>query len=261
MTMNNKPTEIKDGDIYFSPDEILDIFGEAGLMPEEDVAKEKSMLKHQGPGAHESGSPQSAHGKRGSSSVEQGKEKPATDRFREMVMEADGGFTYHPLKNAPQSGFVVSVKPENNVRVHKDEITVADIARYIKKHRQATIDEDTLYIGGWHDPEDGMVHLDTPNVIDDEQEAIALARKHNERAIFNLSTFQVHEVVGIDERDEREKEKARAYDSVSRGRRGLERHSDKHVYGSDGSGADRIGVATARIRAIRKRLEQQRGDV
>lgn len=258
--MKNKPTATDKLEIVFSEDELLDMLGDVGLMPEQEVAKQKSLLKHNGPGPHESGSPQQAHAGNGASSVKEERKKPPTGSFADAVLESGGGFTYHPVKDAPKKGFVVSVSPQNNERIHVDKITPADIARYIKKHRKATIDTKDMYIGGWHDPEDGMVHLDTPHVVENEAEAIRFAKKHNERAIFNLSTAKVVEVVTRDERDEREKKKAYQNNSFRSGGAGLAGGIVRYVQSNDRQGADRIRDARAKISAIRKRLENGQSD-
>ena len=73
--MKNKPTATDKLEIVFSEDELLDMLGDVGLMPEQEVAKQKSLLKHNGPGPHESGSPQQAHAGNGASSVKEERKK------------------------------------------------------------------------------------------------------------------------------------------------------------------------------------------
>ena len=85
----------------------------------------------------------------------------------------------------PKYGFVVGgIVPEKSCDMDNRE----DVKNlYNRLHSQAGLElerELAVVIGTW--VEDGRIVFDLCNVLDDEQEALALAKKRGERAIYDL---------------------------------------------------------------------------
>lgn len=85
----------------------------------------------------------------------------------------------------PEYGFVVGgIVPEKSVKM--DDVSAFKQA-YNRLYFQAGLElerELAVIIGTW--VEDGKIVFDLCNVLDVEQEALALAKKRGERAIFDL---------------------------------------------------------------------------
>ena len=102
----------------------------------------------------------------------------------------DGGFTYQPIAKAePSGGYGVSVFPGREKVIKASEITEKDISDYIEKNKDVFDESPENFLGGWHDPETGNVHLDISRVVSTVEEAAALGQKHNQKAIFDFQTF------------------------------------------------------------------------
>ena len=85
----------------------------------------------------------------------------------------------------PKYGFVVGgIVPEKSVKI--DDVSAFKQA-YNRLYSQAGLElerELAVIIGTW--VEDDKIVFDLCNVLDDEQEALALAKKRGERAIYDL---------------------------------------------------------------------------
>ena len=142
------------------------------------------LRKHMGPGPHPDGSPQSVHGRLG-------------NRTLADKVESSGGFTYSPVGNkSPKSGYAMALNPMYEERVPLRDFGPDHVAEYRKKWA-AVLAEPNNYLGAW--VQDGYVYLDVSVVVSDESEAMDVARQNQQRAIFNLSTFEEIEVMGLDE--------------------------------------------------------------
>jgi hypothetical protein len=67
------------------------------------------------------------------------------------------------------------------------ELTLGDVLEFLL--RQA----DTLALpgrvfGGWRDPFDGRIYLDVSILVEDREQALALAREHDQLAVFDFWT-------------------------------------------------------------------------
>jgi hypothetical protein len=132
---------------------------------------------HQGPGPHQSGSPQSVHGaKRGGRlSQEMGK---------------SGGFTYQPIANqTPKTGFVVAAFPERQHRISRAEYAKdarGEIDRYDKAQHSFIAEDPQRHLGGWDDKVTGDVFLDVTVINATDEEGVKLGGDTDQYAIWDL---------------------------------------------------------------------------
>jgi len=144
-------------------------------------------VKHLGPGPHPSGSDQDVHGGGGGGG---GAETVDDDETTEQGLYdrifAKGGATYQPtIEFSPTTGFSVSTHPELSEIIDVDKFKPTDIAKYVTKNQKMWSDV-TNHFGAWHDTDEDKVWLDVISVIADKKEAIDLAVKHNQKAIYDL---------------------------------------------------------------------------
>lgn len=103
----------------------------------------------------------------------------------------DGGFSRNPIHDtSPTSGYMVSYEANgrNNKVVSWDKLKTSHLAAHAKANEDL-LQDPSNFQGGWNDPETGLVHLDISRNVQDKDEAIALAKKNNQIAIFDLKTF------------------------------------------------------------------------
>lgn len=106
------------------------------------------------------------------------------------LQEPDGGFTINPRTGeAVTSGYAVAMFPERSKEVAVRDVTAADLKSYVDNNR-SVLDTDGNMFGAWHDPETGIAWLDVSRVTAGKETAIALAKKQNQIAIFDFSTFE-----------------------------------------------------------------------
>jgi len=85
----------------------------------------------------------------------------------------------------PKYGYVVGgIVPEKSCDMDNESAFKHTYNRLVYQAELALERESVVVIGTW--VEDGKIVFDLCNVIDDEQEALALAAKRGERAIFDL---------------------------------------------------------------------------
>ena len=126
----------------------------------------------------------------------------ASDATAETLVakaKSDGGFTHHPTKGTPTSGYIVSSDTkekrgkivdltDSNVDVKKE------VSAYLQKNEGHLGPNE--YIGGYvqkSDPKDGekegkavALHLDISNHFSDKDEAIRLGRKRNQISVWDV---------------------------------------------------------------------------
>lgn len=86
-----------------------------------------------------------------------------------------------------ENGYQVCINSEEITSKHLD--TILDIVKHYK----------LLNYGIWFNENDGLYYMDTNSIhVDDFMEACDLAKAHNQKAIFNWSTF---DDIRIDEED------------------------------------------------------------
>jgi len=83
----------------------------------------------------------------------------------------------------------VSIFPDRTQRFHGKAIPRADIHKYIMDNADLLRDP-RLSVGIWFDKKSGVTYLDVVVTIDDYDTAFALGKRYNQKAIFNLKTFQ-----------------------------------------------------------------------
>ncbi len=109
-----------------------------------------------------------------------------------------GGCTYHFKRGniAGQIGYAVSC--------HKQHETVLDssimplshelVQMYYAFHRDLLIpkkySKQSYCLGTWHDAKSNKIYLDVVRVVADKVDALALAKKHNQLAIFDLKRLK-----------------------------------------------------------------------
>jgi hypothetical protein len=103
----------------------------------------------------------------------------------QRVTVADGGFTIDPATlDDVTDGYAVSVNPEHE-RIYA-EVTPGTIMSYMITNEAALAAPGAL-LGGWRDPADGRIYLDMPTLVHDREQALALARTHDELAVYDFA--------------------------------------------------------------------------
>lgn len=101
-------------------------------------------------------------------------------------LRRNGGFTVSPRTGQDvTSGYAVATYPECERQI-LGRVNPDDIRDYAFTHA-ATLVRDGNVLGAWVDGETGITYLDISRVVYDRGEALALAREHNQLAVFNLS--------------------------------------------------------------------------
>lgn len=99
----------------------------------------------------------------------------------------NGGFTLSPDGNAPDVGYAVSIHPEAE-RILTDP-SIEDIFRYIEDWADILYLDNRAHLGGWIS-DDGKLYLDISVVIADRAEALRLAARHRQLAVYDLARQQ-----------------------------------------------------------------------
>lgn len=95
-----------------------------------------------------------------------------------------GGFTFHDMVgDGPRTGYMVSVAKETEQKVPLRDLTPEHVADYMSIHQQALKNPDN-FLGGW--VYKGNVYLDVSRHVARLDEALALAREHNQIGIYDL---------------------------------------------------------------------------
>jgi len=85
----------------------------------------------------------------------------------------------------PKYGYVVGgIVPEESCKMDNESAFKHTYNRLFHQAELALERDSAVVIGTW--VEDGKIVFDLCNVLDDEQEALALAKKRGERAIYDL---------------------------------------------------------------------------
>lgn len=102
------------------------------------------------------------------------------------LQEPDGGFTVHPLRDAPTTGYMVSVYPERGQAMALDAVTPETLWSFFYKNRDIA-DQPGTYYGGWHDPATHKVWLDISRHVTTPDEAERLGHEHKQISYFDLA--------------------------------------------------------------------------
>lgn len=87
------------------------------------------------------------------------------------------------------TGFFVSPHPELERAVQAQDLTVSDLANFIHDN-QAILQRPGNFLGGWHDPETGIISLDISTRTERAQQARTIAAEHQQVAFFDAQTFE-----------------------------------------------------------------------
>jgi GNAT superfamily N-acetyltransferase len=107
-------------------------------------------------------------------------------RAVDEAKKPDGGFTLHSdmTPDHPDKGFAVALAPYEQ-RVPANDFTPKDLQSFVARHRALLERDPSLRVGGWHNPEDGLVYLDLSRVVPTREEAMTLAREHGQLSVFD----------------------------------------------------------------------------
>ena len=123
--------------------------------------------------------------------------------YKELQQIADknpDGFTVEltTLSTNIPTGYVVGLTNQTldywETRTHVENgIRIAEraIANYLKFGGEG---KPVISIGGWRNPEDGKYYVDIGIIVKSKGVAIAIAKWHKQKAIFNLENFETIEL-------------------------------------------------------------------
>lgn len=98
----------------------------------------------------------------------------------------DGGFSVDSQTGEDaRAGFAVAVHPEHE-RVVTSPVGVADLIAYLVDVAHVLALPGRVF-GGWRDPQTDTVYLDVSAIVSDYSDAVSLARKANQVAVFDLA--------------------------------------------------------------------------
>lgn len=84
-------------------------------------------------------------------------------------------------------GYAVSIHPDEEKVL--GTVTPGDLIEYVTRHADALAREGSVF-GGWKDPADGRVYLDVSTLVSNRDDALALARQHDQLAVFDFAAGQ-----------------------------------------------------------------------
>jgi hypothetical protein len=114
-------------------------------------------------------------------------DKGETGMLRQLLKD-NGGFTYQPLLNeSPSDGFMVSPYKDCEFVLPVAEVSGLKLMKYMRGHRKLLTQKDH-YMGGWVD--DGKAYIDISVRRGSKAEALTLAKKHSQLAIFDLKAME-----------------------------------------------------------------------
>lgn len=100
----------------------------------------------------------------------------------------DGGFSVDPCTGADvRDGYAVAIHPEHE-RVVTHSVTAGDLIEYVA-HVADTLTMPGRILGGWRDPNSDAVYLDVSVVTSTLADALALAVRHDQLAVFDLAAM------------------------------------------------------------------------
>jgi hypothetical protein len=113
---------------------------------------------------------------------------PRLAELAERLTRPDDGFTIDPHTGLDVTGgYAVSTRPDAGVVL--GSATPGDLIEYVVRHADA-LARDGAVFGGWRDPADGRIYLDVSTLVTDRGEALALARQHDQLAVFDFAAGQ-----------------------------------------------------------------------
>jgi hypothetical protein len=104
---------------------------------------------------------------------------PTVQQIKDM-----GGYT-HGIKHT--KGYLVSLS-NYECKVPASECTDKHLAKYFIKVRAELSVKANKYLGAWFNPEDDNFYFDISQWVETKDEALALGKKHNQLAVYELGT-------------------------------------------------------------------------
>jgi hypothetical protein len=100
----------------------------------------------------------------------------------------DGGFSVDPRTGADvRDGYAVAIHHEHECVV-THPVTAGDLIEYVADVAD-TLTMPGRILGGWRDPNSGAVYLDVSVVTPTLADALALAVRHDQLAVFDLAAM------------------------------------------------------------------------
>lgn len=152
------------------------------------------------------------------------------ERLSNMVHQ-DGGFTYHqPTDTHPKRGFALSILPGREVKLDRlEDMTPDVVVDFLLDNMDIFESDERAHVGAWYNlrtpdnPEgDDKVYLDVSIVVDDHDEAYAMAREYGQLGMFDLENFKTIKTMTDEERAEWERKQGLNNDSDSQTGKGYE---------------------------------------
>lgn len=102
------------------------------------------------------------------------------------VLIRDGGFSFSAKGTQPSKGYMVSVKDVVKMSL-ADFVETEECSSVEKCFKLISKSPDNLYVGGWLDVKSGVVYIDISKNVNDINEAIKIAKKNNQLAIYDVA--------------------------------------------------------------------------
>lgn len=115
---------------------------------------------------------------------------PVTEWGRQVqhAVTKDQGFTFHDhIGDGPKSGYMVSVAPEAEHVIPLRDLHPDHIADYRDTHQDLLKDPNN-FLGGW--VYKGKAYLDISRHVESRDQALALARQHNQLGVYDIGSGQ-----------------------------------------------------------------------
>jgi hypothetical protein len=112
-------------------------------------------------------------------------ERLEADKALSRLRHPDGGFTRHPETGREEIvGFFVSPHPDREMAIKVEDLRPSDIRKFRDANRDL-FSQPGHFMGGWHDPETGMVSLDVSVKTESAERARELAAENQQVAFFD----------------------------------------------------------------------------
>jgi hypothetical protein len=107
-------------------------------------------------------------------------------------LKKNGGFTFDPRKGELHSagGYAVANPPgSKSVVLNPNQNVIQGLQKAVAQNKDL-LGQEGMMLGGWKDPDTGKHYLEVSHVTPSKEEALDLAKQRNEKAIFDLGTFE-----------------------------------------------------------------------
>jgi hypothetical protein len=116
---------------------------------------------------------------------------------------ANGGSTINAVRGdlSAASNVAVSIFPDLTTMIPGKDITPKQVKEFADNVEKAGVDLSSpkVSIGTWFDADSGQTYLDVTATLPDRAKAVELGQKFNQKAVFDLSNFEIIETGGTGE--------------------------------------------------------------